>query len=157
MSMLIPWQTQLNQLRQDHRVPMVLTAFFALLLLITLGNTLITLTSHHAAVTTTTKTQPINPLENIADLHLFGIYSANLDNLPATQLQLTLEGTVVSLEAPTQSYALIASPNQPTKVYRIGNTLPGNATVTRIEKHDVILNDNGTLAKLALPIETITP
>ena len=156
MNILIPWQTQLNQLRQDHRVPMVLTVIFAVLLLITVGNTLITLSMHHAKAALT-QTQPIEPLANIADLHLFGVYSANLDNLPTSQLQLTLEGTVVSLEAPAQSYALITAPSQPTKVYKVGDTLPGNATVTRIAKHYVVLDDNGTLEKLALPIETITP
>lgn len=150
------WQTQLNQLRQDHRVPMVLTAFFAILLLMTVGNTIITLTAHHAKAALT-KTQPIEPLANIADLHLFGVYSANLDNVPTTQLQLTLEGTVVSIEAPAQSYAMITAPNQSAKVYKVGDTLPGNATVTRIAKHYVVLDDNGTLEKLALPIETITP
>ncbi|GEM_PF-5509804 len=156
MNTPITWQAQLNHLRQDHRVPMVLTAFFAFLLLITIGNTVITLTAHHAK-TALTKTQPIEPLPNIADLHLFGVYSANLDNLPSTQLQLTLEGTVVSNEAPAQSYAMISAPNQPTKVYKVGDTLPGNATITRIAKHYVVLDDNGTLEKLALPIETITP
>ncbi len=150
------WQTQLNQLRQDHRLPMVLTAVFAVLLLITIGNTVITLTAHHAKIALT-KAQPIEPMTNIADLHLFGVYSANLDNLPTTQLQLTLAGTVVSLEAPAQSYALITAPSQPTKVYKVGDTLPGNATVTRIAKQYVVVNDNGTLEKLALPIETITP
>jgi hypothetical protein len=39
----------------------------------------------------------------------------------------------------------------------VGDALPGNATITRIGKHDVVLEDNGTLEKLALPIETITP
>lgn len=156
MNTATTWQTQLNQLRQDHRVPMVLTAFFAILLLMTIGNTVITLTAHHAKISRI-KAQPVEPLANIADLHLFGVYSANLDNLPTTQLQLTLEGTVVSLEAPAQSYALITAPSQPAKVYKVGDTLPGNATVTRIAKHYVVLDDNGTLEKLALPIEIITP
>lgn len=156
MNTVNTWQKQFNQLRQDHRVPMVLTAFFAMLLLITVANTLITLTAHHAKIALT-KTQPIEPLANIADLHLFGVYSANLDNLPTSQLQLTLEGTIVSLETPAQSYALITTPSQPAKVYKVGDTLPGNATVTRIAKHYVVVDDNGTLEKLALPIEIITP
>lgn len=156
MNTVTTWQTQFNQLRQDHRVPLILTAFFVVLLLVTIGNTVITLTAHHTRIALT-KTQPIEPLANIADLHLFGVYSANLDNLPNTQLQLTLEGTVVSLDVPAQSYAMITSPNQTTKVYKIGDALPGNAIVTRIAKHYIIVNDNGTLEKLALPIETITP
>ena len=150
------WQTQLNQLRQDHRVPIALTVLFVIFALITVTHTAITLTTHHTKIMAT-RTQPVTPLQNIADLHLFGIYSANLDNLPATQLQLTLAGTVVSLESPQQSYALITAPNQPTKVYRTGDTVSGNATVSRIAKHYVVLDDNGSLEKLTLPIETITP
>jgi type II secretory pathway component PulC len=151
------WQTQFNRLQQEPRVPVALTALFGFLTLTTLVSTAITLTTHHTQVTAIKKSVSIQPLENIADLHLFGIYSANSSNLPLTSLQLTLEGTVVSLETPEQSYALITPSGHPTKVYRTGDTLPGNATISRIAKHYVVLNDNGALEKLALPIETISP
>ena len=57
---------------------------------------------------------------------------------------------------PTQSRALISSPSAPAEVYQVGSSVPGNATVTRIAKHYVVLNYNGTLEKLALPIQTLT-
>lgn len=149
------WQTQLNQLQQEPHLPVALTVLFGIFALITIVNTAITLTTHHMQITAT-QAQPVKPLDNIADLHLFGIYSANLDNLPVTQLQLTLAGTVVSLETPEQSYALIASSDHQTKVYRTGDTLPDNATISRIAKQYVVLDDNGALEKLVIPIETIS-
>jgi general secretion pathway protein C len=59
------------------------------------------------------------------------------------------------VEFPKQSRALIAAPNMPAKVYQVGDTLPGNATIERIAKEYVVINDNGTLEKLALPIKTL--
>lgn len=150
------WQTQLDQLRRDHRVPIALAALFALLLLWAVSDFINTFTAHNLNMTTTKTIIAPEHLQNLADLHLFGIYASNLDALPTTQLQLTLEGTIVILDTPAQSRALIASPNAPAKVYRTGDTLPGNTTITRIAKEYVVLNDNGALEKLALPIQTVT-
>ena len=149
------WQTQLDTLRQDSRMPLLITAVITVLLLIAIGTSVSDFMDHHHK-TIALKTKSIEPIIHIADLHLFGIYDASLNNLPNTQLQLTLEGTMVILGLPSQSRAIITSPGQPTQVYQVGDTLPGNATITRISKHYIVLNDNGTLEKLALPIQTIS-
>src|SRR3989338_9014703 len=150
------WRTQLEQLHKDHRVPVMLTVLFALLLLLAIWDCFHTITQHHRTMTAQKITIAPEHLQNLADLHLFGVYASNLDALPTTQLQLTLEGTIVILEAPAQSRALIASPNAPAKVYRAGDALPGNATITRIAKEYVVVDDNGMLEKLVLPIQTVT-
>ena len=155
-NVMMQWQTQLDQLRRDHRVPITLTALFALLLLWAVSDFIGTFTAHNLNMTAIKTTIAPEHLQNLADLHLFGVYASNLDALPTTQLQLTLEGTIVILEAPAQSRALIASPNAPTKVYQVGDALPGNATITRIAKQYVVVDDNGMLEKLVLPIQTVT-
>jgi general secretion pathway protein C len=150
------WQTQIDQLRKDERTPIVLAGLLVLLLLWTLLSLISTFKMHHLAISPTKPTAAVSPLPSLANLHLFGVYASNLEALPVTQLQLTLEGTVVSVDAPTLSHALISSPSAPTKVYAVGDTLPGNATITRITKDYVVINDNGSLEKLALPIKTVT-
>ena len=150
------WQTQLRQVCRDQRVPLMLAALFALLLFWAAWNFITSFATTHRNITATLSTSKPAHLHNLADLHLLGVYGDNLENLPNTQLQFTLEGTVVVLEIPAQSRALITAPNQPTKVYQVGDTLPGNAIITRIAKHYVVLNDNGTLEKLVLPIKMIS-
>ena len=149
------WRTQLEQLHKDHRVPVMLTVLFAMLLLLAIWDCFHTITQHHRTMTAQKITASPEHLQNLADLHLFGVYASNLDNLPNTQLQFTLEGTIVSSDFPKQSRALIAMPNTPAKVYQIGDVVSGNATITRIAKHYVVLDDNGTLEKLALPINEL--
>lgn len=144
------WRTQLEQYRRDHRTPLVITALLGILLLSAIWQFAQTF------MTTPLKITPIKPiaheqLQNIAELHMFGMYTAT-DNLPITQLPFKLEGTIVFLDAPNQSRALISTSSEPAKVYQTGNTLPGNVTITRIAKEYIVLDDNGTLEKLALPI-----
>lgn len=153
IALMREWQTQLDTLRRDQRVPLGLAVFLSLLLLWAVIN-FITVFFHSepkaAAVQTVSVTKHT---QNLADLHLFGAYSAIA--LPVTDLQLTLEGTIVVIDSPLRSQALISSPGQPAEVYHVGESLPGNATVTRIDKDYVVLNDNGALQKLALPIQTV--
>lgn len=153
--MIVQWQTQLERLRKDQRVPIALTVLFALLLLMAVWDCISTIAQHHRTVAVQKIVAPPEHLHNLANLHLFGVYANNLDSLPNTQLQFTLEGTIVFLEMPKQSRALIAAPSVPAKVYQVGDTLPGNATITRIAKEYVVIDDNGTLEKLALPINTL--
>ena len=149
------WQAKLDVLQQDPRTPIVLTLLFAVLLLWAALDFLAVFFQTSPKIPSTATTTTSQPTENLADFHPFGVYSAALTNLPTTQLQLTLEGTIVMLGTPDDSEALISSPNEPTKVYRIGDTLPGNATIMHIHKHYVVLNENGMMQKLPLPIETI--
>lgn len=144
----------LAALRQDQRTPRTITAIIAFLFILTLWNTITDFISHHTKIVVA-QTTKITPLTNVADLHIFGIYTNQTQNLPATSLQLTLDGTVVVLGAPNESLALITGPGEPTKIYHVGETLPGNATITSIAKHEVIINDDGRLEKLLLPIDKL--
>lgn len=148
-------QINLDRLRRDPRVPLIFAAIIALIFIFTLWGMINNFRAHYVKHIAMTQVTPIHSLVNIRALHLFGVYIHNLADLPATQLQLTLTGTVVSLDSPGQSRALIASPGQPTKVYQVGDMLPGNATITRVAKHHVVINDNGTLEKLSLPVEQL--
>lgn len=144
----------LTTLQHDPRVPRAITAVIVLLFILTVWSTMTDFTVHHTKIVAT-QTAKITPLINMANLHIFGVHAAQTQNLPATQLQLTLEGTLVVLEAPNESLALITGPGEPTKVYHVGNALPGNATLTSIAKHEVIINDNGQLQKLLLPVNKL--
>lgn len=153
--MMVQWQMQLERLHKDQRVPIALTVLFALLLFMTVWDCISTIAQHQRTAAMQKTMTPPEHLHNLANLHLFGVYASNLDSLPNTQLQFTLEGTIVFVESPSQSRALIAAPNMPAKVYQVDDILPGNATITRIAKEYVVINDNGTLEKLALPINTL--
>lgn len=147
-------KTLLEQLRHDHRAPLILSVFFSVFSLIILWNTANRFISHRAQLTAE-KIHPMSAPINIADLHLFGLYTSTLSTLPNTPLQLTLQGTIIDIDVPSQSRALIATFSGPTKLYQVGDTVPGNAIITRIEQHSVILNDNSALEKLVLPIKTV--
>ena len=149
------WPAQLEQLKNDSRTPIFLTAILALFILLTVWNTISVF-----MIKTPAATKIIAPhqqtLQSIAKLHLMGVYGGSLNALPNTQLHLTLEGTVVFTAVPAESRAMIATPNQPTQVYKVGDIIAGNATITRISKHYVVLNDHGTLQKLPLPMYALT-
>lgn len=151
---MMEWQTQFDTLRRNHRTPLVITVFLGILLLLAMWQFAQTFITTRIRITSITQTAP-EQLQNLADLHMFGVYAAS-DNLPITQLPFTLEGTVIFLDAPNQSHALIAASAEPAKVYQVGDTLSGNITITRIAKMYVVLDDNGTLEKLTLPIQLLT-
>lgn len=89
---------------------------------------------------------------NIANTHIFGNTALTLDTdyLPATQMQLTLQGI---FWAPNQKQrgALIANSNGKAKEYYQGDLLPGGATVVKITAIDVIISKNGEYEKIEIP------
>jgi type II secretory pathway component PulC len=91
--------------------------------------------------------QPPAPIPQVSNLHLFGMVEA--------QLHLTLQGTVVDVYDASKSHALIMSPGEPTKIYTVGEFVPGNAKVTKIESYGVILDNAGQLQRLNLPLKTL--
>ena len=85
---------------------------------------------------------------HINELHLFGA-SPNA-NLPDTALALNLLG--VSLASlPQDSTALIADVSGHTKIYSLGDKLPGGAMIDKILENKVVLDINGELESLSLP------
>jgi general secretion pathway protein C len=102
-------------------------------------------------------TQIVIPtVADISPQHLFGQYDENLSNLPSTQLKLTLQGIAMGVIDSEGSRALIAAPNQPAKVYKIGDSLPGGAVIHEILRDRVILNDSGRFENLNLPVPPVS-
>ncbi len=89
---------------------------------------------------------------DISQWHLFGRFDASLANLPATHLQLTLEGTIWDPGSQQLSRALISAPGVITKSYKIGQLLPGGASLRRILNDNVVLDNNGSYESLRLPV-----
>ena len=84
---------------------------------------------------------------DVAGQHLFGHYLANLANLPMTHLPLKLQGTIVNQKQAQNSIALIQFSGK-TKLYSVGDRLPGGAQIDRILQQRVILKRNGHLESL---------
>lgn len=101
---------------------------------------------------TSTEEQSI-PLSNY---HLMGYFADNYDDLPETQLQLTLQGTAVDPATPNLSIAIVSSPAEPVaKFYRIDDVLPGDALIKDIQGDRIIIDNNGELQKLTMPVPTL--
>lgn len=97
----------------------------------------------------------------LVDLHLFGEASEEPEqvvdtpvNVPKTNLSLTLRGIVAeSSEEEDAGLALIADGRGENKLYRIGDTVPGNAKLHAVEEDRVLLNRSGRIEALSLPKE----
>ena len=102
-------------------------------------------------------------VQAIADRHMFG--EANPDAAPPTVTQvvddnlsdtgltnLVLKGTIAS-EIPEFSVAVIADGTAEQKVYAIGDSVGSGASLHAVYAERVILNENGALTNLRLPVE----
>lgn len=95
-------------------------------------------------------------LSHVADAHLFGSFVNDLNALPQTMLQLTLQGIAYSTDPNVPSRAIIRARSGKTEVYQIGQTVPGGAIIKKIQKDLVVLDDNHQLESLKLPVPKIT-
>lgn len=75
---------------------------------------------------------------------------------PDTQLNLTLRG-IAAAGNDESSRALIAGPDGRERVYAVGATVPGGATVHRVLPDRVLLDRRGTLETLRLPRDSAQP
>ena len=104
-------------------------------------------------------------VEAIAANHMFGEASAAAesvaavpaaaidDNLADTRLtNLVLKGTIASA-VPEISVAVIADGTAEQRVYVIGDSLGGGTTLHAVYADRVVLNENGALTNLRLPVE----
>ncbi|MBK1691685.1 type II secretion system protein GspC, partial [Ectothiorhodospira mobilis] len=95
-------------------------------------------------------------LETVAGLHLFGrapregAARAVPVEAPETRLRLELKG-VVALQTPDGGAALIAGEGEDERHYRVGDDLPGGATLEQILPDRVILSRDGRFEMLRLP------
>jgi general secretion pathway protein C len=91
-------------------------------------------------------------------LHLFGeegakpvVQAAPQDvAAPKTRLSLELQGVFVS-EEENKSTAMISEARRESQLYRIGDRVPGNATLAAVFADRVLLNLNGKLEALYFP------
>lgn len=146
------------RLKSDLRLPFAVMAVMLLWILLTLVSLALHLSHGIGRAMTLQPVSATQPVA-IAGLHLFGQYASDYNDLPETQLQLTLQGTEVSSTNAAYSLAIIASSGQQTKAYHVGDYVPGGATIHAIQAERVILDDNGELERLSMPIPklTITP
>jgi len=96
-------------------------------------------------------------IHNIEKFNLFGklnskpkIAETEQKDLPKTRLKLTLTGIVAGQGKITPS-ALIEGPDKQTLLYKIGDDIPGNATLNNIYSDRVVLNRSGRLENLLFP------
>ncbi|WP_455206295.1 type II secretion system protein GspC [Kaarinaea lacus] len=159
----------------DTRLPL-LVAFFAILLL---THSLARLTWNvlpqpepDSSVTTAKQDRPRaqrvgrdQPLaKKINDFHLFGKYEPQKAVVaptqpvvvPETRLNLKLRG-VFSSEDKNAARAIIADSRGDEDSYSIGSQVPGGAILNEIYPDRVILEHNGQLETLKLPVEDVEP
>ena len=150
--MTVSFETMLGFFRKDSRVPLVLTGLFGLLLIFNLLPIIrIFITDESKTVIAASQPISLRPPVDIASLHLFGQYQTHLTDLPQTRLQLTLQGIEFSMVS-KESRALISTADQPTQIYKMGDIVPGGATLRTILRDQVILSEHGQLARLNLPV-----
>jgi general secretion pathway protein C len=93
---------------------------------------------------------------SVSKWHLFGsagLTSAQLArNAPATQLQLQLRGTLAEAD-PRAGMAVIADAVSGERAYRVGEGLPGGATLDGVYPDRVILLHEGVQETLGLPYD----
>src|SRR5690606_7669950 len=95
--------------------------------------------------------------QQLANAHLFGEPPAKAaeqplqtENLPATNLRLTLRGVSAS-DTDGLASALVEGPDQQTQVYLIGDTLPGDAKLRAIYPTRIVIERRGRLENLYFP------
>ena len=90
----------------------------------------------------------------ITDSHLFGIAPApaagNGANAPQTSMPLVLTG-VIAANDPRGGLAILGPSITSTKVYAVGDNIPGGARLHAVLTDHVLLERNGRLESLALP------
>lgn len=157
--MIISVDAAREALRKDPRIPLLITVVFAFLMIISLAQMIKTLTFNENDSITALPHSAVNirhQQAHIAQFHLFGVYDESLAELPPTQLQLTLEGIGLGVSPGEISRVLIEGPNTPTKIYKVGDIVPGGAVIRHIFRDRIILNDNGRLESLKLPVPKIS-
>jgi general secretion pathway protein C len=99
---------------------------------------------------------PAGPIVSIAKWHLFGngeVFRAEAArNSPKTQLRLSLHGTLAEAD-PKTGMAMIADDTGAERAYRVGDLLPGGATLDEIYPDRVMLLHEGASETLALPVD----
>jgi general secretion pathway protein C len=89
----------------------------------------------------------------ITNTHLFGVAptaAGNGANAPQTSMPLVLTG-VIAANDPRDGLAILGPSVSATKVYAVGDDIPGGARLHAVLSDHVLLERNGLLESLALP------
>jgi len=147
--------SQLISPQRERQIGIGVIMLALLLLIITLANYFLfwrnlTQPAVVADVVVPTQLNFATKTTDISNWHLFGLAPVDQSILPGTQLQAELTGVMVAI--PDQfSAAIISTASQPSRVYRIGDTLAGmQVRVSSITKDSVVLDNGGHLEKLSL-------
>lgn len=73
------------------------------------------------------------------------------ETLPETNLQLVLRGVMAGDAKQQHDSALVEGPDGETEVYRVGNALPGNASLRKVRKRQIVIERGGALETLTFP------
>jgi general secretion pathway protein C len=96
-------------------------------------------------------------IQTIVRAHLFGVDpNADASNASARQppAPLTLAG-VIATDDPSEGYAILGPPGQPTHLYRLGAMIDshGNGRLSEVHADRVLLDFGGRLETLKLPLQ----
>jgi general secretion pathway protein C len=89
----------------------------------------------------------------ITNAHLFGTAPAALENganAPQTSMSLVLTGIIAGND-PQNGLAILGPTAQTTKVFAVGDNVPGGAKLHSVYADRVVIDRNGQLESLALP------
>jgi len=96
----------------------------------------------------------------IANSGLFGAAKptavANAEDAPRTSIPLVLTG-IIAANDPRQGLAILGENAASTKVYAVGDSVPGGVKLHSVLNDKVILDRNGTLESLTLPRQSTAP
>jgi general secretion pathway protein C len=101
---------------------------------------------------------PTDIARGIVDRHVFGTADAsqasveveNQEDAPPTNLNLELKGTIVA-KGQGDTVAIIAEPDGSEKIYKVGEAVPGGATLHAVFMDRVLFRRAGKLETLSLP------
>lgn len=97
--------------------------------------------------------RPTVDIAAITNTHLFGVApvtAGNGANAPQTSMPLVLTG-VIAANDPSDGLAILGSSAVATKVYAVGDSIPGGARLHAVLSDHVLLERDGHLEALALP------
>lgn len=96
-------------------------------------------------------------VDAIVERNLFGVAAAEdapaeqeVIDAPETRLNLNLKG-IYAAHSPETSRAIIAEGDNNDRIYAVGDSIPGNATIENIYADRVIIRRSGNLEALRLP------
>lgn len=101
---------------------------------------------------TTVNNEHAQLLAQLPSWHLFGqtpLTPANEQNVPLSSLNLTVNGIFYQKDN-KKSQAIITDANGNSKLYKVGDIVPGGVTLYDILPNSVIVESNGQLEKITL-------